>query len=723
MTRLSGRILVLTAVALATAVLWFTIGVHEAVNQEVRSLVDRVGGNLFRVLRQGGKFGQEEFALLDALPEVIAVGGEGGTSVHHTPGRPYTLTTLSVSHNYTEVSRLPLIFGRAFSEDEHRSAILGWEVSEVLFGEQDPIGKQVDIAGRDYAVVGVLAPIPADDHRRIRLNRLVLVPTSEAYWALLVRVRGDRRAAQDAILQALPEVDLRSTHDEYDFYFFLERTIGRVMLSGAVGLFLLAGTVVAGMFFVFTLQRGWEIGLRRAVGATVNGNVRMLVAEGIRIAFWGGLAGCILAWAATPLMSRLGSELTLSWLHLSVLPMAVAVGALFSLFPSWKAARLSPALALSLRTMESRRGMGMGGGRAIIGFAVAVGVGGVFLLAGFIGSYERFLTGLWGPIDEYTFVVSVPRRTILPPPPLSGADLLALRQVLGVEAAVLSGVRTVSAGLSVYGVGDGYETLGLLAIEQGRDLTADEIRQGERVAVVGRFWATTRFGDEDPIGRTLRIMGETYRVVGVHNDMSAARIVEGHVIIPYGSLEGYWITHRFWLRAAADADLASTKNAVSAMIRTRHPNKERVEIFFPAGQVADARETISGVATNLGLLVIFGAIIGAGGVFNLVSFLLLLRTRELAIRRAVGARRLHVIMIGVREALKITIPGSLVGVVLGSLLLRPLQDWFFLPNELSANLIWITIVGALLVGGVAGGWPAWRASCPTPAAAIRRGMR
>ncbi len=721
----AGRWLVLTAVVLATAVLWLALGIREGLEAEIRSLVNRIGANLFYVHANEG-FGNGDLTRLANLAEIAAVAGEGGYSTAYIPGQTYNLTYLKVSPDYLKVFQLPLASGRSFTPDDEDVVILGWKVKEVVFGNINPVGRLLD--GKE--IIGVLAPIPDDDEIRRRLNDWVLVPAGsdeKLYWTLLVRIGGAAKHARQAIMHAFPRVTITPISKRYSMYFATERTLNSLLVMSSLGMFIIAGAMVAGLLLLSVIDRSWEIGVRRTVGATAPDIMRLFVAEGLFLVGAGGIIGSGLGQAMFFLFSRLGSSPRLGEPHAVVFPLVFIVGLIASVYPSWQAARMNPAYALSLRTLEARSRSGIGGGRFIAMFVVAIASGGLFLLISLVAGSQQFLGSLWGPIDERTLLVQSPRQSILAPPELSVNDLRLLRTLPGVEVVAVCGSRSIringinSPAITVKGVANGWANLKLLNVEQGRDLSEQEIGKGKPVALLAASFAQNMFGGQNPIGQTLSIKDAPYKVVGVFNDRMSMWVLGAQVIIPYKCLEGLWFSHSFFVHTAPEAQPDKLRTAIVDLFQDIYPNTAKVEVITPAAQVTEWRRFLVAAASRLSILVGLGLLLGAIGVFNLVSFLLLLRTRELGIRRVAGATKYRIVTLGVMEALKITVPAGFIGLGLSIAGTGPMQRFLNQPSSIPLEWAWIIIVAVICIGVVAGGWPAWRTSQLSPAKAIRRG--
>lgn len=737
------RGLVGTAVALATAVLWLSLGAQLGTQKEVQALIDQVGANAFYIIRgEVERLSEADRALVAGLPGVDEVAGEGVELTHYEPDQLYTLTQLEVSPNYLEAMRLPLAAGRAFAPNEKGVAIIGWEVKETLFRETDPVGQTIVVGGSECQIIGVLSPIPAGDFLRDKFNRLVLVPLGTRsqflsqfsqekgdYWALLVRAK-DMEEATASARKVFPELEIRPIHQAYSVYFRTEQLLSQTMLASSLGIFLLAGLTMTGLLWVTTLERGWEGGIRRAVGATRGHIFALFVGEGVRLAATAGLAGILVAWALFPVFHRLGRNLVLGPVHGVVFPFALAVGALACLYPAWQTARMSPAQALSLRTLEARRLHGVRVGYLTAALTLSVGIAALFLLLTVTNTAERELRLTWGPLDDQVFLVSAPtKRPILPPPEVSLADARALASIPGVKDVVVLGRATSTVQgntghviATTCGVGAGFADLPLLTIKRGRALRPEELAQGMTVALLSDTLATSVFDDEDPIGKTVQIGGVNFTIVGTFQETLTTLFTMGRVVISYAALAERWLDHSFWVRTTPQADVAKVEQSVVAEFQDLYPGKAKVEIINPARERAKEMQSIQLFLGQLGLVSGASLVTGAASVFNLISLLLFLRTREMGIRRAVGAGSWHILGLGMGEALKIAILAGTMGLGLGIGGMWLLVQFRVFPvGRLDPMTLGVTMATACGLGILAGGWPAWRVSRLPPAEALRRG--
>ena len=730
-----------TAVALAAVSLWIGFGLHYAVRGEIRHLLDRIGGNVFYVYHEGGTvegFREEDRVRVASLPEVAEAAGESATTTGYVPGATYALTYFEVSAEYLSVMRLEFTQGRGFSSDDRGVAVLGSEVAHVVFGNEDPVGQYLE----GLRIVGVLAALPEDDTVREPLSRRVLVPLGAAprgalgaarmtsYWALWIRPTGSIDAAIRAIDRLIPDLHVARLSTRYGWAFAAERTANRFLLFSTAGLFVLAGTIVAGTLSLSSLSRRWEIGVRRAVGARGTSIARLVVRDGLALTLGGGLIGVLLAFAAFPLVARFDISLELGVLHLAVLPLLVALGLLSGLVPAVRSARLSPSEALAARTGDGDEGRALGAGFFVIAVSAAIAAYALYAFLVLGGETLCLLDALSGDIDERTLLASPPRQSILYPPELTPEDRVALDTLSDIELVVVTGSRRLRSingvnrlGLSLTGVGPGYEDLKLFQILAGRDLTAEEIEAGTKSVLLSDLLAHEVFGERDPVEQMILLDGRAFRVVGVYSSPLPILSTAPVIVAPYDALEllsGPPHAAGFWVRAAPDADLKGVSARIVDAFRERYPGNADVAIHVPAAAIAGIRQDLDGIARRLALLIGAALLLGAANVFHLIRFRLALRRRELAIRRAVGATNAAIVRLGAAQGLLVGIIAAAIGLAAGVATVRPLAGSLGMEvAAISPRYLAATFAALLAIGAAAGGSAGWLASRGTPATALR----
>jgi putative ABC transport system permease protein len=277
-----------------------------------------------------------------------------------------------VSYNYGGVNNVTMANGRFFSqsEDEHRMAVavLGPDAAEAMFGNLDPVGKQMLIQGHPFTILGVAEKSKlgsmigqADNFVIIPYSTLrKMMPWEERHY-LYIRARpGMRTQAMDEVESLLrrrrgvkpsepSNFSLTSSDRIIEQLDSVMSTIGLVVIAiSSVGL-LVGGIGVMNIMLVSVTERTREIGVRKALGATKRDIVLQFLFEAMTLTGIGGAFGIILAIAVSYIVIALLPALPAAiplWAVITGLTVSIAIGLIFGVWPARKAALLDPIEAL-----------------------------------------------------------------------------------------------------------------------------------------------------------------------------------------------------------------------------------------------------------------------------------------------------------------------------------------------------------------------------------------
>jgi putative ABC transport system permease protein len=250
-----------------------------------------------------------------------------------------------------------------------RVAVVGQTLAGELFGEEDPVGREVDIAGIPFRVIGVLEALGTDPHGLDRDHEILVPITTLMRRVLNVDyISGAKLVVRDpALVEATAErvrAILRERHHlgaaEEDDFQIVTPTKVRQVVAGmnrlfnvflpllAVCLMTVAGVIVANLMLVSVEERTAEIGLRRAVGARSRDIFRQFAMEATLLTLAGGVAGALLGVAAAQVVARaisLPPIVPTAMLSAGVV-LSGFIGLVAGLLPARRAARLDPVQAL-----------------------------------------------------------------------------------------------------------------------------------------------------------------------------------------------------------------------------------------------------------------------------------------------------------------------------------------------------------------------------------------
>ncbi len=266
------------------------------------------------------------------------------------------------------------------------------------------------------------------------------------------------------------------------------------------------------------------------------------------------------------------------------------------------------------------------------------------------------------------------------------------------------------------------------SIEEGRDLTRDDVADARSFVVIGADINDKLFRNRNAMGQRIRIGGHYYTVVGIMERKGSAfgETLDNLVLIPYTRLASIYGRERninLQIRAPSVMLINETVDEATGLLRIiRQVPPDRENDFE-----IETNESLRGVFDDFtGVLYLFGfvvggiALLGAGiGVMNIMLVSVTERTREIGIRKAVGANRKSIVIQFLTEAVVVCQLGGVIGMFLGILagnILVVLMDTTFVLPVLA---IAAGIIGMTIIGVVFGVYPAWKAARLDPIESLR----
>ncbi|CZF83012.1 Macrolide export ATP-binding/permease protein MacB [Grimontia celer] len=284
----------------------------------------------------------------------------------------------------------------------------------------------------------------------------------------------------------------------------------------------------------------------------------------------------------------------------------------------------------------------------------------------------------------------------------------------------------------VTGVNMNYLTINNDQLRVGRGLREVEIRNRRPVAMIGETVASDLYpGISDPLGRTLRISGREYQVIGVLRSKSrdllasigsAGGDVNNRILVSYPliqALNGNDDVSYIQAQATTVESAEAAATQLKGVLSRRYQGVFEYESGTLASYIKTTDNILGGV-TIIGIIAASSAlIVGAIGVGGIMSTAVAERTREIGIRAAIGAHRSHIMIQFIVESVLICLIGGLAGLAVG-MLIGVVLDFFtgfpLFPGILGVS---IALVVSILVGLVAGYLPARRAAQMKPVDALR----
>ena len=320
---------------------------------------------------------------------------------------------------------------------------------------------------------------------------------------------------------------------------------------------------------------------------------------------------------------------------------------------------------------------------------------------------------------------------------LTVADAEAIAGIDGVAAvapelsteAVVATSATNTTTTSIVGTSAGYAYVRAYTIWQGTFLTPVTVDGSLRTAVLGATVATDLGLGADAVGSTVSIGGLPFEVIGILQPKGGSGFADpdNEVLVPLGTVAKYFVggdsVRTIGVSVTDAASMQTARDAISELLRVRHgiaaTGTDDFSIFDQA-QLLSVTDAISGTLTLLlGGIASIALIVGGIGIMNIMLVSVRERTREIGIRKALGARGRDILSQFLIEALTLSLIGGCTGVLAGlavSAVIGRIAGWGFIFDP---STVAIATVFSVAVGIVFGVWPARQAARLDPVAALR----
>jgi macrolide transport system ATP-binding/permease protein len=280
----------------------------------------------------------------------------------------------------------------------------------------------------------------------------------------------------------------------------------------------------------------------------------------------------------------------------------------------------------------------------------------------------------------------------------------------------------------VQGTGVDYAPMHASVPTIGRFFTDDELRRRDKLVVLGTTVIQNLFGDNNPIGATIKINRINFKVIGILPKKGVSfRDQDDIAIIPVTTAM-YRVLGKQYVDSI-DAEVRDPRlmdeaqDAIKKLIIKRHNLTKKYEDTFNIRNMADIQQTLQNTTRTLtwllGSIAAISLLVGGIGIMNIMLVSVSERTREIGLRKAIGARKMDIMVQFLIESVLMTMSGGIVGILCGvgaALLLALLAGW---ATKLSIFAIVLATTFSVLVGIGFGLWPARQAAQLNPIEALR----
>jgi putative ABC transport system permease protein len=282
----------------------------------------------------------------------------------------------------------------------------------------------------------------------------------------------------------------------------------------------------------------------------------------------------------------------------------------------------------------------------------------------------------------------------------------------------------------IYAVTKDYFEVRGISIAYGSKFLEEDFESLSRTAILGTETAADLFGDGiTPIGQEIKIKGSTFRIIGLTEEKGGAgpfSMDEG-IYIPITTAQktlfGTDFLSNIYVTAKNSEVMDQAENQLGFLMMELHEITSPDEADFSISSSQDLLETVSEVTstftTLLAGIAAISLVVGGIGIMNIMMVTVTERTREIGVRRALGAKRSTITKQFLTESVILTSAGGILGVILGVVLSLLLTKVMGLPQVVSYGAIFLAVAVSCIIGTVFGWYPAQKASKLQPVEALR----
>ena len=282
---------------------------------------------------------------------------------------------------------------------------------------------------------------------------------------------------------------------------------------------------------------------------------------------------------------------------------------------------------------------------------------------------------------------------------------------------------------SVSGVSYNYLDVNNWSMKSGRFLSEKNVQNRERVAVVGKTVVKNLFGDEDPVGAEIRVKNIPFRIIGVLNSKGSGAMgndQDDMVVIPYTTamerVEGVDYLRMIYVTGKDENGIDRLQSDIENLLRVRHGIKDTNLDDFNIQNMNSIMETMeetTGTLTLfLGAVAAISLVVGGIGIMNIMLVSVTERTREIGIRKALGATYSVIVTQFLIEAVVISLMGGIIGIILGIGSSKLIGMASGMSTVISIPTIGMSFAFSMAIGLIFGIYPARKAAKLNPIDAL-----
>ena len=289
--------------------------------------------------------------------------------------------------------------------------------------------------------------------------------------------------------------------------------------------------------------------------------------------------------------------------------------------------------------------------------------------------------------------------------------------------------KGTNSNTSVIGTTPSYTTVRNVTVADGNFFNDSDVTTSSRVAVIGPTTASDLFGTDEPVGQTFRIGSTEFTIIGVTASKGGSGFnnTDDIVYIPYTTAQHYLTGNQYLseidVSAASSATTTQVQNDITTLLLARHKISNPSSADFNTLNESDIIATASSVTGTFTILLAAVAgislLVGGIGIMNLMLTTVTERTREIGLRKAIGAKRSDISIQFLIESVTLTFIGGIIGVALGWGIAALVTKLGIIQTQVSWSSVLLAFGVSAVIGIIFGYYPAQRAARLNPIEALR----
>lgn len=352
---------------------------------------------------------------------------------------------------------------------------------------------------------------------------------------------------------------------------------------------------------------------------------------------------------------------------------------------------------------------------------IIIGVASVIMLVSLTQSATGQITSQIEGLGSNLITINILGRGVNTSLPYNDAMALGEEENVKAVAPVINSSVTVkygsktSDGVSLIGTNDLYESVRNVHVQSGRFILPIDIEYRQKIAIIGYQTAQELFGFMDPIGQYIKINGQKVMVVGVLEEQGGSMVGSGDnvVIMPITTVERQVRSmgvNTLYIQATSSDTVDGVAQRLEGILTRKFRDENSVNVLSQTQMLSTVSSVTDIMSMLLGGIAGISLLVGGIGIMNIMLVSVTERTREIGIRKAVGAKKADILWQFLIEAVVLTGVGGVIGILLGIGGGNLLGSILGMPTTTSFQVIMLSFAFAVGIGMLFGIYPANRAA-------------